>query len=195
MCGHLRTLVTLSTALPEECPAAENRTWSVLAFFSPNRLSRTHVLGSPVGTAGWSAKTTADGTTYYENHATKSTTWDRPVAPAAVPAAVPPSGGSQGCEFRQDSGRSIAPSSRLKTRRYYGTSTALPRVFMLFVVFLSFVSLWAILVLTLALPPGLAFPAIFVACGVAQSLLMPSLAPLHSLGELEGDTICIARCK
>ena len=37
--------------------------------------------------AGWSAKTTADGTTYYENHATKSTTWDRPVAPAAPPQA------------------------------------------------------------------------------------------------------------
>ena len=34
---------------------------------------------------GWSAKTTADGKTYYENHADKSTTWERPVA---VPAAA-----------------------------------------------------------------------------------------------------------
>lgn len=34
---------------------------------------------------GWSAKATADGKTYYENHADKSTTWERPVA---VPAAA-----------------------------------------------------------------------------------------------------------
>lgn len=56
----------------------------------------------------------ADGTTYYENHATKSTTWDRPVAPAAAaaPAAVLPAGGSQGCEFEfeQGFGMNIAPS-------------------------------------------------------------------------------------
>ena len=39
--------------------------------------------------AGWSAKITADGRTYYENQATKSTTWDRPVAPAAAPQAPP----------------------------------------------------------------------------------------------------------
>ena len=34
---------------------------------------------------GWSAKATANGKTYYENHADKSTTWERPVA---VPAAA-----------------------------------------------------------------------------------------------------------
>jgi len=39
--------------------------------------------------AGWSAKTTAAGATFYENHITKSTTWDRPVAPATFPETVP----------------------------------------------------------------------------------------------------------
>lgn len=38
--------------------------------------------------ADWSAKTTSTGDIYYENHATKGTTWERPVAPAAPQAAA-----------------------------------------------------------------------------------------------------------
>ena len=66
---------------------------------------------------------------------------------------------------------------------------------MFFVVFLSFVSLLGHSGAHTRTPPGLALPAISVAWGVDKLLLMPPLAPLHSLGELEGDTICIARCK
>ncbi|CAN0473003.1 unnamed protein product, partial [Scytosiphon promiscuus] len=38
---------------------------------------------------GWSAKTTSSGAVYYENHATKTTSWDRPAwdRPAA-PAVI-----------------------------------------------------------------------------------------------------------
>jgi len=32
---------------------------------------------------GWTANTTPSGRTFYENHLTKSTTWERPTAPAA----------------------------------------------------------------------------------------------------------------
>ncbi|CAN0529660.1 unnamed protein product, partial [Ectocarpus sp. 12 AP-2014] len=41
---------------------------------------------------GWSAKTTATGTVYYENHVTKITSWERPTAPAApvAHASSPP---------------------------------------------------------------------------------------------------------
>ncbi|CAM9261639.1 unnamed protein product [Pylaiella littoralis] len=41
--------------------------------------------------SGWSAKTTASGATYYENHVSKSTTWERPTIPVtvAVPSPVP----------------------------------------------------------------------------------------------------------
>lgn len=50
--------------------------------------------------AGWSEKTTSSGATYYENHVTKSTTWERPAAPVAAPVFVPQaaatSGGSVG---------------------------------------------------------------------------------------------------
>ncbi|CAN0103355.1 unnamed protein product, partial [Ectocarpus fasciculatus] len=35
---------------------------------------------------GWSAKVTATGTVYYENHVTKTTSWERPTAPAPAPA-------------------------------------------------------------------------------------------------------------
>ncbi|CAN0543119.1 unnamed protein product, partial [Ectocarpus sp. 12 AP-2014] len=46
--------------------------------------------------SGWSAKTTATGKVYYENHVTKKTSWERPTAPAAPvahassPAPLPP---------------------------------------------------------------------------------------------------------
>ncbi|CAM9899746.1 unnamed protein product [Scytosiphon promiscuus] len=34
--------------------------------------------------AGWSEKTTSSGAVYYENHATRTTSWERPVAPAVL---------------------------------------------------------------------------------------------------------------
>ncbi|CAN0486970.1 unnamed protein product, partial [Hapterophycus canaliculatus] len=44
------------------------------------RLPRWSSLSPP----GWSAKTTSSGAVYYENHVTKTTSWQRPVAPAVV---------------------------------------------------------------------------------------------------------------
>ncbi|CAN0528716.1 unnamed protein product, partial [Ectocarpus sp. 12 AP-2014] len=35
---------------------------------------------------GWSVKTTSSGAVYYENHVTKTTSWERPAAPAPAPA-------------------------------------------------------------------------------------------------------------
>ncbi|CAM9880504.1 unnamed protein product, partial [Hapterophycus canaliculatus] len=40
--------------------------------------------------AGWSAKMTSSGAVYYENHATKTTSWERPVAPAVVAQPLAP---------------------------------------------------------------------------------------------------------
>eukprot|EP00752_Nemacystus_decipiens_P017290 g15490.t2 len=69
---------------------------------------------------GWSAKTTADGKTYYEDHANKSTTWYRP---ASVPAAA--AGAAAAAAYTK---RELRPVSGLSTdsnsRRVGSSSTA-----------------------------------------------------------------------
>lgn len=91
----------LLTALPDERPPRTSPGALLASTIHPH--SRACF---PLGTAGWAAKTTSSGAVYFENRVAKTTTWDRPVAPAAAPqpeapAAVLPSGGSQGCKCGQ----------------------------------------------------------------------------------------------
>eukprot|EP00752_Nemacystus_decipiens_P006030 g5445.t1 len=67
-------------------PAGGGQVCSVSAKDTPS-VSRPAKKEPPLP-PGWTAKATSAGKVYYENHITKSTTWDRPVAPA---------GGSDGC--------------------------------------------------------------------------------------------------